>query len=103
MAPSEFRPRINATTIPSRPVTANALRLVLGGYLAKLVYNQGDDGNLYWSIPSETRTGVVYQIDFDPAHRTLSCSCPAGMHGRPCKHLRLFQLMHGMAIGEVTS
>lgn len=103
MASFDICTYINDATVPSVIVTANALRLVLGGYLAKLAYNQGDDGNLYWSIPSETRTGVVYQIDFDPAHRTLSCSCPAGMHGRPCKHLRLFQLMHGMAIGEVTS
>ncbi len=103
MASSDIRPRINAGTIPSLNVTANAIRLVLGGYLARPVHHQGEDGHLYWTIPSETHVGVVYQLDFDPAQRTLSCSCPAGMHGRPCKYLRLFQFMHGMAIGEVAS
>ncbi len=39
MATSTIRPRISIETIPSFNVTANALRLVLAGYLPKLRFN----------------------------------------------------------------
>jgi len=103
MSTYETRPRISTATIPSFNVTANAIRLVMVGYLSKLVYNEDEDGHLYWNIPSETQSGVLYQIDYYPADRTISCSCPAGWHGRPCKHFRLFQLQHKMGIVEAAS
>jgi hypothetical protein len=103
MKDAENRTGLNTATIPSFNVTASAIRLVLAGYLGKLKYNQSEDGHVYFNIPSETRRGALYQLDYDPTKKTARCSCPAGHHGKPCKHFRLFQLQIGAGIVEIAS
>jgi uncharacterized Zn finger protein len=42
----------------------------------------------------ESDSGARYHITFagspDEHVNTWSCDCPAGSHGRPCKHIRAF-------------
>jgi hypothetical protein len=40
-----------------------------------------------WQVPSDSRPGVVYTVARGE-DGTLTCTCPAGQSGRPCKHLR---------------
>jgi hypothetical protein len=103
MEAANNRTGISTATIPSFNVTANAIRLVLAGYLSKLRHSESEDGHHYWTVPSESRRGVLYQLDYNPKDRSVRCSCPAGRHGRPCKHFRLFQLQIGAGIVEVAS
>lgn len=81
-------------------VEAGAIRLFQRGYLGKLQCSAEEDGHLYYSIPSESEQGTLYQIDWDMQAGTLRCSCPAGQHNVPCKHIRLFQLRNGWAVKE---
>jgi len=99
-APDMTRLAVTTTSPSSGYVTAGAIRLFTAGCLAKLRYTGGEDGHLYFSIPSESQPGMVYQIDYHPARRTLRCSCPAGQRSVPCKHVRLYQLSRGFVTEE---
>jgi hypothetical protein len=94
MAVKTARPPV---TTESTYVNDGAVRLFLAGYLTKLQYNTEEDGHLYYSIPSESGTGL-YQIDYCPRQGTLRCTCKAGENNVPCKHVRLFQLRNGWAV-----
>ena len=94
----QMRAPVTTTTPSSRYVTDGAIRLFTAGYLPKLRYSGEEDGHHYLTIPSETQPGIVYTIDYCPAEKTVRCSCPAGQHNVPCKHLRLFQLRNGWAV-----
>jgi hypothetical protein len=94
---------ISAFVVPSMNITASAIRLILAGFLAKLEYEEHENGILSVMIPSETRREVIYCLDYNCVTQTLKCPCPAGVNGKPCKPFRLFQLAHGFAIAEVAS
>lgn len=91
----QMREPVTISTRCSGYVEAAAVRLFQAGWLGKLRLNEHEDGHYYYSLPSETDRETVYQIDFYPSERTIQCSCPAGQHRVPCKHVRLFQLYHG--------
>src|SRR5947209_127926 len=85
----QMRDPVTTTSRASTYVSQGAVRLFTRGYLAKLHYNGEEDGHHYYTLPSEFERGVLYHIDYHPARRTLRCSCPAGRHNVPCKHIRL--------------
>jgi hypothetical protein len=91
---------LTTTSVASRTVTEAAIRLFVSGYLAELRFVSEEDGHYYYSIPSERGHGVLYGIDHDPASNKLRCSCPAGRHGKVCKHLRLLQLARGWTAND---
>jgi hypothetical protein len=39
-----------------------------------------------YCVPSCTNDGVGYEVGVHEGE-DLSCNCPAGQHGRPCKHV----------------
>lgn len=41
-------------------------------------------GDRRYRVPSSTDPAVTYAVDLDAD----TCTCPAGQHGRPCKHRR---------------
>lgn len=44
-----------------------------------------------YQAPSETDDGVLWSVVED-ATGALRCTCPAGIHGRPCKHVAAVEL-----------
>jgi hypothetical protein len=100
MATTAPRPPVTTTTVPSPYVSQSAARLFLAGYLSKLHFIEGEDGRLYFSLPSESQPGTRYQIEWDLNTGALRCTCPAGQQNVPCKHIRLFQLSRGWAVQE---
>lgn len=95
---TQLRAPVTLTTCPSAHVDQAAARLFLAGYLGKLRFTEAEDGHSYYSIPSESEAGQLYQIDWDVAAGTLRCSCLAGQNNVHCKHVRLFQLRQGWGI-----
>jgi hypothetical protein len=93
-----MRDPVTTTTRCSAYVNDGAIRLFTLGYLAQLRYDSEEDGTLFYQIPSETQDGVVYTISYTSREDRLHCSCPAGQHNVPCKHVRLFQLRNGWAV-----
>lgn len=87
-------------TAPSASITDGALRLFRAGYAARITFTGGEEGVLDYSIPSETMPGTVYTLSWNTWQQTLACSCSADLHGRACKHQRLFQLLRGWAVEE---
>jgi hypothetical protein len=95
---------ISVFVVPSMSVTASTIRLILAGWLGKVEYEEHENGILSVMIPSETKPGLVYCLDFDCKEQTIKCPCaPDGRNGVPCKHMRLFQLAHGFAVAEIAS
>ena len=98
-APTD-RPPVTTNSRCSGYVEAGAVRLFQAGYLGKLRLTAHEDGHFFYSIPSESDARTTYQIDYALSGGTLRCSCPAGEHNVPCKHVRLLQLSHGWAVKE---
>jgi len=60
------------------------------------IYAADDTGDRY---TVESDSGKLYTVAFagspDEHVDTWSCDCPAGRHGRDCKHVRAFVAWHG--------
>jgi hypothetical protein len=94
------RPAMTTTTPCSAYVREGAIRLFTEGYLGKLLFDHQEGDHFYYQIPSESQPGVVYGIDFDPFTGIIRCSCPAGQHNVPCKHVEAFRLSRGFVNRE---
>ena len=94
------RPPVRVDTVASGNVTESAIRLFTRGYLGSLRCLGKEDGALIYTVPSETQNSVVYTIRYVPPEETLTCSCPAGKHAVPCKHVRLLQFQQGWVVEQ---
>jgi hypothetical protein len=103
MEAPNYGPGISVFVVPSMSVTASTIRLILAGWLGKVEYEEHENGILSVMIPSETKPGLVYCLDYDCVRQIVKCPCPAGRKCVPCKHMRLFQLAHGFAVAEIAS
>lgn len=91
---------VTIDTAQSGNVTESAIRLFTGGFLARVQRRHHEDGRVTYTMPSESRAGVFYTIEYAPADRTVQCSCLAGQHKVPCKHVRLLQFQQGWVVEE---
>jgi hypothetical protein len=97
----QMRDPVTTTTPCSRYVQEGAIRLFTKGYTAKLTYVETPVRGIFtYQLPSESEPGVTYTIDYDIDRAELHCSCPAGQHNVPCKHVELFRLSRGLVNRE---
>lgn len=100
MTIESIRPPITVHTTTSGNVSESAIRLFTHGFLGNLRYLGEDQGRHIWTLPSETMPETTYTITHDSYDDTLTCTCPAGQHAVPCKHVRLLQFRQGWVVEE---
>lgn len=76
-----------------------ALRLLVKGWLPRVRYAGEESGYYRFAVPSESGRDA-YTVCVRVAEPTLRCSCPAGLHGKACKHVALLRLQFGWVAGE---
>lgn len=59
-------------------------------------------GGYRWNVQSFTDPSKVYLVNLKPSEtRGATCGCPAGMNGKPCKHIAWVEnQIFGMALGK---